>query len=96
MYSYSLGSLRNLGTFTGNQNSSSYYIKAKLSPDGSMLASGSTDDAVCLWRVDSPGAPIARLMVSSWVTQSAEGWFLRRGRDRVPPALICYREGLLC
>lgn len=53
-----------MGAYTGNDNSSSYYIKAKLSPDGSLLASGATDDAVCLWRVGSPGQPIARLVVS--------------------------------
>ncbi|CAN0517679.1 unnamed protein product, partial [Ectocarpus sp. 8 AP-2014] len=40
---------------------SSYYIKAKLSPDGSLLASGATDDSVCLWQVDCPGLPVARL-----------------------------------
>lgn len=43
---------------------SSYFIKAKLSPDGSLLASGATNDAVCLWQVDCPGLPVARLTVS--------------------------------
>ena len=64
VYSYASGSLRPRGTFTGNNNTSSYYIKAKLSPDGSLLASGATNDAVCLWQVDRPGPPVARLMVS--------------------------------
>lgn len=64
VYAYASGALRSVGAYTGNENSSSYYIKAKLSSDGSLLASGSTNDAVCLWQVDCPGAPIARLMVS--------------------------------
>eukprot|EP00904_Undaria_pinnatifida_P005694 jgi/Undpi1/2254/HiC_scaffold_13.g05640.m1 len=61
LYAYASGRLRHLGAFTGNENNSSYYIKAKLSPDGSLLASGGSNDAVCLWRVDCPGAPIGRL-----------------------------------
>ncbi|CAM9868860.1 unnamed protein product [Scytosiphon promiscuus] len=61
VYAYASGSLRHLGAFTGNQNRSSYYIKAKLSPDGSLLASGATNDALCLWQVDCPGPPVARL-----------------------------------
>ena len=65
VYSYASGSLRPRGTFTGNNNTSSYYIKAKLSPDGSLLASGATNDAVCLWKVDCPGPPAARLVVSA-------------------------------
>lgn len=64
VYMYTAGTLVPRGVFTGNTNTSSYYIKAKLSPDGSLLASGSPGDAVCLWEVDSPGAPIARLEVS--------------------------------
>lgn len=65
VYSYAAGSLQSLGSYTGNSNASSYYIKAKLSPDGSLLASGATNDAVCLWQVERPGPPIARLMASS-------------------------------
>ncbi|CBN74423.1 denticleless homolog [Ectocarpus siliculosus] len=61
VYAYTCGGLRPLGAYTGNANRSSYYIKAKLSPDGSLLASGATDDAVCLWQVDCPGLPVARL-----------------------------------
>ncbi|CAM9502237.1 unnamed protein product, partial [Ectocarpus sp. 12 AP-2014] len=61
VYAYACGGLRPLGAYTGNANRSSYYIKAKLSPDGSLLASGAADDAVCLWQVDCPGLPVARL-----------------------------------
>ncbi|CAM9825985.1 unnamed protein product [Ectocarpus fasciculatus] len=61
VYAYASGGLRPLGTYTGNASRMSYYIKAKLSPDGSLLASGATDDAVCLWQVDCPGPPVARL-----------------------------------
>ncbi len=63
MYSFRSGGLRRLGTYTGSNNASSYYIKAKLSPDGSMLACGSTYDDVCLWQVNCPGPPMARLKV---------------------------------
>lgn len=52
-----------MGTFTGNENVSSYYVKAKLSPDGSLLASGSPTDDVCVWDVAWSGNPIARLKV---------------------------------
>lgn len=65
VYSFNSGGLRRLGTFTGSNNATSYYIKAKLSPDGSMLASGSTNDDVCLWQVDCPGPPMARLKVGA-------------------------------
>lgn len=64
VYAYASGGLRPVGAFTGNENNSSYYIKAKLSPDGSLLASGASNDVVCLWQVDCPGAPIGRLKVT--------------------------------
>lgn len=64
VYAYASGGLRHIGAFTGNDNNSSYYVKAKLSPDGSLLASGASNDVVCLWKVDCPGAPIGRLKVS--------------------------------
>lgn len=76
VYAYSCGSLRALGAFTGNENRSSYYIKAKLSPDGSLLASGATDDALCLWNVDCPGPPVARLTVSASMLLPALPWCL--------------------
>lgn len=63
VYRYLSGTLRPLGSYTGNDNVSSYYVKARLSPDGNFLASGSPTDSVCIWDVSYPGAPIARLKV---------------------------------
>lgn len=63
VYRYLSGMLCSMGSYTGNENVSSYYVKAKLSPDGLLLASGSPTDSVCVWDVAWPGAPIARLKV---------------------------------
>ncbi|CAM9991654.1 unnamed protein product, partial [Discosporangium mesarthrocarpum] len=62
VYRYHSGSLQLTGHYTGNGNTSSFYVRAKLSPDGTLLASGSTTNAVCIWEVARPGPPMARLL----------------------------------
>ncbi|XP_033226127.1 protein lethal(2)denticleless [Belonocnema kinseyi] len=59
-YNISTYSSEPIAEYFGNQTST-FYIKSCLSPDGQYLLSGSSDIFAYLWRTDKPGKPLVRL-----------------------------------
>ncbi|XP_012265340.2 protein lethal(2)denticleless [Athalia rosae] len=62
IYAYNIATYnpKPVGEYYGHQNST-FYVKSCLSPDGSYLASGSSDELAYIWHTGRPGRPLVKL-----------------------------------